>query len=153
HGSKIAYVVLTAYIVRIRQSGMEMAMAARTDGIGRVLILGVDPQTIPGVDAQEIREGLTRGLAEFEGTSLAPDQALIPLDESAEAEVAASLQLARYDCVVVGGGIRKPEPLLEFFETVINLIRRHAPSAVIAFNSDGTNSLAAAERALATQQP
>lgn len=129
-----------------------MAMAARTDGTGRVLILGLDPQTIPGVDAQKIRGDLTRGLAEFEGSSLAADQALIPLDDSAEAEVAGSLQRARYDCVVVGGGIRKPEPLLEFFETVINLIRRHVPQAVIAFNSDGTNSLAAAERALAAHR-
>lgn len=53
-----------------------------------------------------------------------------------------------YDCVVVGGGIRKPEPLLEFFEIVINLIRVHAPGAAIAFNSDGSSSLEAAPRVL-----
>jgi hypothetical protein len=54
-----------------------------------------------------------------------------------------------YDFVaVVGGGIRKPEPLLEFFEAVINLIRVHAPSAAIAFNTDGGTSLEAAQRVL-----
>jgi hypothetical protein len=42
---------------------------------------------------------------------------------------------------VVGGGIRKPEPTLELFEIVINLIRRHAPQAAIAFNINPTTSL------------
>jgi hypothetical protein len=46
-----------------------------------------------------------------------------------------------YDCVVIGGGIRKPEPMLERFEAVINLVRRHAPHAAIAFNTNGANSV------------
>jgi hypothetical protein len=49
---------------------------------------------------------------------------------------------------VVGGGIRKPEPLLEFFEAVVNLIRVHLPDAAIAFNADGGSSLEAAIRVL-----
>jgi hypothetical protein len=36
--------------------------------------------------------------------------------------------------------------LLEFFESVINLIRLHAPQAAIAFNSDGGTSVEAARR-------
>src|SRR5215813_3750500 len=51
-----------------------------------------------------------------------------------------------YACVVIGGGIRKPEPMLEFFETVINLVRRHAPSAAIAFNTNPETTLEAARR-------
>jgi hypothetical protein len=50
--------------------------------------------------------------------------------------------------VVVGGGIRKPEPLLELFEQVINLIRVHAPQATIAFNTTGENSVEAVQRVL-----
>lgn len=42
------------------------------------------------------------------------------------------------------GGIRKSEPLLGFFEQVVNLIRRHAPDAAIAFNSSGGDSIEAA---------
>jgi len=37
-----------------------------------------------------------------------------------------------YACVVIGGGLRH-ESLLELFENVVNLIRRHAPGAAIAF--------------------
>jgi hypothetical protein len=51
-----------------------------------------------------------------------------------------------WDVVVVGGGIRKPEQLLPFFEQVVNLIRRHAPDAAIAFNSSGGDSVEAALR-------
>lgn len=114
----------------------------------RVLILGLDPGTIPGVDANEIRSALDVGLARFENSGLIADQWLVPLDESAEDQVAKALTSRSYDCVVVGGGILKPEPLVEFFETVINLIRQHAPKAAIAFNTDGGNSLEAARRVL-----
>ena len=114
----------------------------------RVLILGLDPDTIPGIDADDIRLALDAGLARFEHSGLIADQCLVPLDESAEAQVAKALRGHSYDCVVVGGGIRKPEPLVEFFEVVINLIREHAPHAAIAFNTDGGNSLEAARRVL-----
>jgi hypothetical protein len=48
--------------------------------------------------------------------------------------------------VVVGGGVRKPEELLELFERVINLVRRHAPRAAIAFNSTPLDTFEAAAR-------
>lgn len=36
---------------------------------------------------------------------------------------------------MVGGGVRKPEELTELFETIVNLVHRHAPDAEIAFNA------------------
>jgi hypothetical protein len=50
----------------------------------------------------------------------------------------------------VGGGVRKPEELLDLFERVINLVRRHAPSAAIAFNSTPSDTFDAAARWLDT---
>jgi hypothetical protein len=47
----------------------------------------------------------------------------------------AKLSRQDYVCVVIGGGIRRPEPLLELFEKVVNLVRQHAPDAAIAFNN------------------
>jgi hypothetical protein len=49
--------------------------------------------------------------------------------EHAEAAIVGALTQEDYACVVIGGGTRKHEPLLEFFAKVINLIRRHAPDA------------------------
>jgi hypothetical protein len=48
--------------------------------------------------------------------------------------------------VVVGGGLRKDDELVEFFEVVVNLVRRHAPQAAIAFNSTPVDCADAAAR-------
>ena len=47
---------------------------------------------------------------------------------------------------LTGGGIRRPEPLLEFFEKVVNLVRQHAPDAAIAFNNSPEDCADAALR-------
>ncbi len=75
-------------------------------------------------------------MAELFDHGIDADACLVALDGSddIEAIVVADLLVKRWDCVVVGGGIRHSEELLELFETVINLIRRHAPSAEIVFN-------------------
>ncbi len=113
------------------------------------MILGLDPDAIPGIDAAAARAGLKYGLTRVEGSDLIADQCLVPLDATAERRIVEALKGQQYDCVVVGGGIRKPEPLLELFEAVINLIRLHAPRAAIAFNADGGTSVEAARRVLA----
>lgn len=51
-------------------------------------------------------------------------------------------------CVVIGGGISTHEPLLEFFEKVINMVRQHAPDAAIAFNGSPVDCADAALRLL-----
>jgi hypothetical protein len=46
---------------------------------------------------------------------------LVGLDGSAERQIVEALRQRAWDCVVIGGGIRKPEPALVFFERVVNL--------------------------------
>ncbi|MGW3958033.1 hypothetical protein ACWEKM_45910 [Streptomyces sp. NPDC004752] len=65
---------------------------------------------------------------------------------TAESTIVAALSEHDWDVIVIGGGIRKPEPLLPLFEQVVNLVRRHAPKAAIAFNTSGGDSLEAAKR-------
>lgn len=115
----------------------------------QVLLVGFDPTTVPNVDADQVIAALKTGRDRFVDSDLEAVECLVSPDESAIAEIVAALGERPYACVVVGGGIRKPEPLLELFETVVNLIRRHAPQAVIAFNSDPTDSRDAAQRAIA----
>jgi hypothetical protein len=45
-------------------------------------------------------------------------------------------------------GLRKEESQLELFEATINLVRRHAPQAAIAFNSTPYDLADAVERSL-----
>jgi hypothetical protein len=114
----------------------------------RVLVLGLDPATVPGADAEQILRGLAHGQDRFADHGIAADLGLVPLDETAEDRVVGFLRQARYDCVVIGGGLRRPEALLTLFEATVDLTHRHAPQAAIAFNTSGADSLDAAVRRL-----
>jgi hypothetical protein len=73
---------------------------------------------------------------------------LVGLDGSDDvpAVLTAALSSRLWECVVVGGGVRGD---LELFEQVVNLVRRHAPDAAIAFNSTPAATFDAAARWLA----
>lgn len=86
------------------------------------------------------------GQARFGDHGIEADLCLVAPDESAEPAIVAALTGADYACVVIGGGIRKAAELLELFEQVVNLVRLHAPSAAIAFNTNPTDSVDAARR-------
>ncbi|WP_197537245.1 MULTISPECIES: hypothetical protein [Frankia] len=116
--------------------------------VTRVLIVGFDPNALPGVDAEAIARGLAHGLERVQAAGCLVEQLLVPLDESAVDRIKRAVVGQAWDVIVIGGGIRKPEPLLEFFETVVNLIHSGAPAARIAFNSDGGSSLEAVQRVL-----
>ncbi|MFE4515324.1 hypothetical protein ACFRMQ_14175 [Kitasatospora sp. NPDC056783] len=111
-----------------------------------VLILGFDPYAVPGVDGDAMQAVLDRELARFAEHGIDVATALVAPDDTAEPAVVAALADRDWDVVVIGGGIRKPEPALPFFELVVNLVRRHAPRAALAFNSGIADSLEAARR-------
>ncbi|MFJ2864740.1 hypothetical protein [Kitasatospora sp. NPDC087314] len=111
-----------------------------------VLVLGFDPHTVPGLDGDTLRAGLDAELARFADHGIDAAMTLIAPDASAEPAIVAALAGRPWDVVVIGGGIRKPEPALTFFEHVVNLVRRHAPQAAIAFNTSGADSVEAAQR-------
>jgi hypothetical protein len=111
-----------------------------------VLILGIDPHAVPGLDRDAIRAGLDAELTRFAPLGIDGHMTLVGLDDSAEDTITAALARQPWDVVVVGGGIRRTEPLLILFERVVNLIRQHAPQAAIAFNTSGGDSVEAARR-------
>ncbi|MDN5915225.1 MAG: hypothetical protein L0I76_09000 [Pseudonocardia sp.] len=113
-----------------------------------VLVVGFDPSAVPGVDPDVVTEALNRGQDRFADHGIVADLCLLPLDDTIEEVVVERLRRRTYDCVVIGGGIRKPEPLLELFESIVNLVRRHALDAQIAFNSSPEDSADAALRRL-----
>jgi hypothetical protein len=59
------------------------------------------------------------------------------------------LRSKKYDCVVIGGGVRLPPRNLALFEVVINAIHKAAPEAAIAFNTRPDDSADGAARGLA----
>ncbi|MFE9250670.1 hypothetical protein [Streptomyces sp. NPDC007088] len=111
-----------------------------------VLVVGVDPKVIPGVDGDSLRALLDGELARFADHGVDAAMTLVALDETTEPALVTALSERDWDVVVVGGGIRKPEALLPLFERVVNLIRLHAPGAALAFNTSGGDSVEAARR-------
>jgi len=86
-------------------------------------------------------------MARFAVHGVGAETCLFGLDGSVDvaAVVTAALRTRAWECVVIGGGVRN-EDQLELFERVINLVRRHAPDAAIAFNSNPAGTFDAAAR-------
>ena len=117
----------------------------------RVLVIGLDPYRVPGPwDPEPVAEAIQRATARFAEEGIDVQNCLIGLDGSddIEAVVAAALCEQPWDCVLIGGGIRKSEERLELFETIVNLVRVHAPGAAIAFNSTPDDIVEAVQRRL-----
>ncbi|MFJ6383532.1 hypothetical protein ACIQI7_26450 [Kitasatospora sp. NPDC092039] len=111
-----------------------------------VLVIGFDPYAVPGMDGDAVQAVLDAELVRFAEHGIEAATALVAPDGTAEPAVVAALTGRDWDVVVIGGGIRKPEPALLFFELVVNLVRRHAPRAALAFNTGITDSVEAARR-------
>jgi hypothetical protein len=116
-----------------------------------VLVIVLDPYRVPGPwDLKPVADAIEISMRALADRGFHAEACLVGLDGSddVEARVTVALQARSWDCVVVGGGIRTPEEQLELFESIINLIRRHAPQAVIAFNRTPRDLADAAGRSL-----
>jgi hypothetical protein len=114
----------------------------------RVLVIGLDPYRVPGPwDPKPVADAIDVGIARFAEHRVGVETCLFGLDGSddVEALVAAALRARPWECVVIGGGVRN-EDQLELFEQVLNLVRRCAPAAAIAFSSTPAETFDAAAR-------
>jgi hypothetical protein len=111
--------------------------------VPNVLLIGFAPDSIPGFEPGAVAASLDEGSRRFAELGMAEDQCLIGFgepDATAHATIVEHLAKKPYDCVVVGGGVRKPAELLGLFQAVVNLVHWHQPQAAIAFNSGPTDS-------------
>lgn len=103
----------------------------------RVLVVGLDPHRVPGPwDPGPVADAIAAGLARFVEAGVGVESCLVGLDgdEDVESVVTEALRSRSWQVVVVGGGLRTVDDPPELFERVVNLVRRHAPGAAIAFN-------------------
>jgi len=119
-----------------------------------VLLIGEDPglvdysdPAIPeGMNPDVVWDGITEAQRRFETIGYRTDLCLTDLGETAETVIAGKLAGARYDCIVIGAGLRLPPANLRLFEKVINAVRSGAPETPIAFNTRPEDSPEAALR-------
>jgi hypothetical protein len=120
----------------------------------RVALVGLEPATVdfsdpalpPGMTAEKIHDGVKLALADMAKRGWLAEVCFIKPDETAVPTLERLLSGNRYDCVVIGGGVRLPPRHLKLFEALVNAIHRVAPQTAIAFNSRPEDSAAAAAR-------
>jgi hypothetical protein len=119
-----------------------------TESAARVLVIGLDPYRVPGPwDPKPVADAIDVSLARFADRGLGVETCLVGLDGSDDVPVVVTTALRSrpWECVVIGGGVRD-ESELDLFEQVLNLVRRYAPAAAIAFNRTPADIYDAAAR-------
>jgi hypothetical protein len=124
--------------------------------ITRILFVGQKPETVdyldpalpPGFNADKINAGIAVAVAKIQERGWQGDTCMIMPDETAAPTLEKQLLSARYDCVVIGGGLRMPPKSLALFERVVNVVHKAAPGAAIAFNTRPEDTAEAAARQL-----
>ncbi|TPG42616.1 hypothetical protein EAH79_01695 [Sphingomonas koreensis] len=122
----------------------------------RILFVGQQPETVDfsdpalpaGFNADKINAGIAIAVEKIRERGWQGETCMITPDAAGGAMLETALRRAAYDCVVIGGGLRLPPNSLALFETVVNLVRKAAPSAAIAFNTRPEDTAEAAARQL-----
>ena len=115
-----------------------------------VLALGLDPKfadysQMPNLTPELVRSFIDTQLDRVRALGYVVESCLVAPDESAEAVTASLLASHRFDCVLIGAGLRAAPQLL-LFERLLNLIHAKAPGTKICFNSTPADSAEAVQR-------
>lgn len=108
-----------------------------------VLVVGLDPTLIdfsqpgypPGMNAEKVFAGMKSSEDELASLGLSVQTCMTDFGETAESVVQNALQQKRFDCVMIGAGVRIVPSNLLLFEKLINVVHQHAPQARICFNT------------------
>lgn len=112
-----------------------------------VLALGLDPSFVdlPGLTPDVVRAFLDAELERLRSLGYEVVGCLVDTGETAEAVLREALASRRFDCVMIGAGLRAPERLL-LFEKLLNIVHVSAPGARICFNTSPRDSVEAVRR-------
>lgn len=121
-----------------------------------VLVIGLDPLLIdfseesynahPGLNAEVVRAALEHDKASLVALGFDARLCMIDFGETAERVIKEKLQQGRFDCVVIGAGLRLNARNTALFETVINIVHERAPGAKLCFNTRATDTAEAVQR-------
>lgn len=121
----------------------------------RILVIGYDPDSVDysdpgspaGLDKDKVWAGAKESLRRIEDYGWDGTQCMVqPEKRAAVAAVERALSGAKYDCIVIGGGVRLSHRNVQTFEAIVDAIRRLAPTTPLAFNEGPATSLEAAQR-------
>jgi len=121
-----------------------------------VLVIGVQPTLMdfsdpdyaayPGMNAEKVLAGLKASEDSLTDRGYDVQMCLTDFGETAEAVVRDQLKHKRFDCIVIGAGIRTIKGNFLLFEKLINVVHAHAPQAKLCFNTGPTDTVEAVQR-------
>jgi hypothetical protein len=120
----------------------------------RVLLVGLDPDIVdftkspvPDLTAAKVRAAVEADTAKLEALGYSVKSLYVDDGKTAEAALTDALTTSRYDCIMIGAGLRIVSPYFLLFERLINVVHRHAPASTkLCFNSDPTDTAEAVKR-------
>jgi DNA-binding LacI/PurR family transcriptional regulator len=129
---------------------MEVAMTHEKS----VLVIGLDPTLIdfsqpgyaPGMNAAKVLAGLKSSEDELNRLGYSVQMCLTDFGETAESVVQSVLKQKRFDCILIGAGVRANPSNFILFEKLINVVHEHAPQAKLCFNTVPSDTAAAVKR-------
>jgi hypothetical protein len=120
------------------------------------MLIGLEPTVIdfsspdfansPGLDAGKIQAGLDRAEEDLKRLGYDVEMCLTDAGETAENVVRGRLREKRFDCIIIGAGIRTVAAYFLLFEKLINAVHENAPETKICFNTRPDDSAAAVQR-------
>lgn len=125
-------------------------------GAKSVLVVGLEPSLIdftdpnyaafPGMTAAKVMAGLTADQANLNALGYDAHLCLTDFGQTAEGVVSARLKQQRFECVMIGAGVRTIASNFLLFEKLINVVHEHAPAANLCFNTRPTDTAEAVRR-------
>jgi hypothetical protein len=121
-----------------------------------VLVIGLQPTLIdfsdpayaafPGLDAAKILSALEADERSLNSLGYDAQLCLTDFGETAESVVRHALAQKRYDCVLIGAGVRTITTHFLLFEKLLNVVHEHAPQARLCFNTKPSDTAEAVQR-------
>lgn len=119
----------------------------------KVLNIGIDPKlidssmfTTTGWDADRVRAAAQDAHKRLMDLGYEVQVCLVDLGETAESVVSNTLSREKFDCIMIGAGVRALPQHTLLFEKIINAIHRKAPSSKICFNTNPGDTVEAVLR-------
>ena len=120
----------------------------------RVLVIGYAPAAVDfsdplvphELDETKVAEGIKKDLQRMHDRGWEAEHLSIWADDRLHHVILERLNKSKFDCIVIGGGVRVTTKHVPELEVVVNAIREGAPNTPIAFNSGPDSSGDAAAR-------
>jgi len=117
----------------------------------KVIMVGWHPTVVdyskyPGLTAEKLEAALKADEQKLNDEGYDASIGFIFSGDTAIDQLTETLKENTYDVVLIGAGVRKNDDHFLIFESLVNVVHEHAPTARIAFNTGPTDSDAAIKR-------